>query len=73
MAVAKRWDSTSIFLITWIVGIGVIATAIAIASPFIRQSIFVPKGFANEQQLAIGSDPEQTELIATPNHSEVVR
>jgi hypothetical protein len=69
MAVAKRWDSTSIFLITWIVGIGTIATAIGIASPSIRRSIFVPKGFANEQQLA----PEQTEFIATPNHSEVVR
>jgi hypothetical protein len=65
MAVDKRWDSTSIFLITWIVGIGVIATAIAIASPSIRRSI--------EKQLTIGSDPEQTELIDTANHSEVVR
>jgi hypothetical protein len=65
MAVDKRWDSTSIFLIAWIVGIGVMATAIAIASPSIRRSI--------EKQLAIGSDPEQTEFIATPNHSEVVR
>jgi hypothetical protein len=65
MAAAKRWDSTSIFLITWIVGIGVMATTIGIAAPSIRRSI--------EQQLAIGSDPEQTEFIATPNHSEVVR
>jgi hypothetical protein len=65
MAVDKRWDSTSIFLIAWIVSIGVIATTIAIASPSIRRSI--------EKQLTIGSDPEQTEFIALPNHSEVVR
>jgi hypothetical protein len=66
MAIAKRWDSTSIFLIAWIVGIGAMATAIAIASPSIRRSI--------EQQLSIGSpDPDQTEFIDLPNHPEVVR
>jgi hypothetical protein len=66
MAVAKRWDSTLIFLIAWIIGIGAIATTIVIASPFIRRSI--------EKQLMIGSpDPEQTQLIATANDSEVVR
>jgi hypothetical protein len=66
MAVAKRWDSTLIFLIAWIVGIGVIATTIVMASPLIRRSI--------EQQLTIGSpDSEQTEFIDTANHSEVVR
>jgi hypothetical protein len=65
MALHKHWDSNSIFLIAWIVGIGVMATAIAIVSPFIRRSI--------EKQLTIGSDPEQTEFIAIPNHSEVVR
>jgi hypothetical protein len=74
MAVDKRWDSTSIFLIAWIVGIGVIATAIGIAAPSMRRSIeqqltiLVPRGSANGSP-----DPEQMEFIDTPNHSEVVR
>ena len=39
MAVNRRWDLNSLFLVTWIVGISVIAIAIFSSAPSLRQSI----------------------------------
>ena len=66
MAVNHRYDLNSLLLMAWIIFFVGLLTASYIYSPYIRR-------FIGKQLMIESLDPQQTKLIATANHSEVVR